>query len=102
MIAKDFPGTIKVLAEAGFERVELCSPVGYADSGFAGLAKYKGTQAAQGTFWARCGRRLRGVLTSVSKRTAEESGARLGLGEGCRLVTNARAQPRRAQEPDHG
>ncbi|HTT61240.1 MAG TPA: sugar phosphate isomerase/epimerase [Bryobacteraceae bacterium] len=41
MIAKDFPGTIKQLAEAGFETIELCSPVGYADSGFAGLAKYK-------------------------------------------------------------
>ena len=41
MIAKDFPGTIKVLAAAGFETIELCSPVGYADSGFAGLAKYK-------------------------------------------------------------
>jgi sugar phosphate isomerase/epimerase len=41
MIAKDFPGTIKVLAEAGFQTVELCSPVGYADSGFGGLAKYK-------------------------------------------------------------
>src|SRR6516225_4636390 len=40
MIAKDFPGTIKVLAEAGFQTIELCSPVGYADSGFAGLAKY--------------------------------------------------------------
>ena len=39
MIAKDFPGTIKVLAAAGFQTVELCSPVGYADSGFAGLAK---------------------------------------------------------------
>jgi len=35
MIAKDFPGTIKQLAEAGFQSVELCSPVGYADSGFA-------------------------------------------------------------------
>ena len=42
MIAKDFPGTIKVLAEAGFEAIELCSPVGYADSGFAGLGKYSG------------------------------------------------------------
>src|SRR5262249_28336352 len=41
MVAKDFPGTIKQLAKAGFESVELCSPVGYADSGFAGLAKYK-------------------------------------------------------------
>jgi sugar phosphate isomerase/epimerase len=41
MIAKDFPGTIKVLAQAGFQTIELCSPVGYADSGFGGLAKYK-------------------------------------------------------------
>ena len=40
MIAKDFPGTIKQLAQAGFQTIELCSPVGYADSGFAGLAKY--------------------------------------------------------------
>jgi sugar phosphate isomerase/epimerase len=44
MIAKDFPGTIKQLADAGFQAVELCSPVGYADSGFAGLAKYKGSE----------------------------------------------------------
>lgn len=44
MIAKDFPGTIKLLANAGFQMIELCSPVGYADSGFAGLAKYKGSE----------------------------------------------------------
>jgi sugar phosphate isomerase/epimerase len=44
MIAKDFPGTIKQLAGAGFQSIELCSPVGYADSGFAGLAKYTGTE----------------------------------------------------------
>ena len=31
MIAKDFPGTIKQLAAAGFQTIELCSPVGYAD-----------------------------------------------------------------------
>jgi sugar phosphate isomerase/epimerase len=40
MIAKDFPGAIKQLAAPGFQTIELCSPVGYADSGFAGLAKY--------------------------------------------------------------
>jgi len=40
LIAKDFPGTIKQLAAAGFQSIEMCSPVGYADSGFAGLAKY--------------------------------------------------------------
>jgi len=42
MIAKDFPGAIKQLAAAGFQAIELCSPAGYADSGFAGLAKYSG------------------------------------------------------------
>jgi sugar phosphate isomerase/epimerase len=44
MIAKDFPGTIKQLSDAGFQMIELCSPVGYDDSGFAGLAKYKGSE----------------------------------------------------------
>lgn len=40
-IAKDFPGTIKQLADAGFQTIELCSPWGYANSGFGELAKYK-------------------------------------------------------------
>ncbi len=44
MIAKDFPGTLKQLAAAGFQSIELCSPVGYADEGFGGLAKYKGPE----------------------------------------------------------
>jgi sugar phosphate isomerase/epimerase len=44
MIAKDFPGTIKQLAEAGFQAIELCSPVGYSDSGFAGIGKYTGSE----------------------------------------------------------
>src|SRR5579864_7086670 len=43
-IAKDFPGTIKELAAAGFQNIELCSPVGYDDSGFGGLAKYQGSE----------------------------------------------------------
>ncbi len=44
MIAKDFPGTIKQLAALGFQSIELCSPVGYAEFGFASLAKYTGTE----------------------------------------------------------
>ena len=44
LIAKDFPATIKMLADTGFQAVELCSPVGYADYGFAGLAKYQGAE----------------------------------------------------------
>jgi sugar phosphate isomerase/epimerase len=44
MIAKDFPGTIKQLAGAGFQSIELCSPWGYADAGFAPLQKYSGPE----------------------------------------------------------
>jgi sugar phosphate isomerase/epimerase len=44
MIGQDFPGTIKQLADAGFQRIELCSPVGYSGSGFGGIAKYKGAE----------------------------------------------------------
>jgi sugar phosphate isomerase/epimerase len=44
MIAEDFRGTLKMLAAAGFQSIELCSPVGYADSGFAGLGKFKGSE----------------------------------------------------------
>jgi sugar phosphate isomerase/epimerase len=43
-IAKDFVGTIKGLAADGFQSVELCSPVGYATSGFGSLAQYKGSE----------------------------------------------------------
>jgi len=44
MVEKDFPGTVQKLARIGFQTIELCSPAGYADSGFAGLAKYNGTE----------------------------------------------------------
>ena len=44
MIAKDFPGTLKQLAAAGFQSIEMCSPVGYDDNGFGGLVKYKGAE----------------------------------------------------------
>jgi sugar phosphate isomerase/epimerase len=44
MIAKDFPGTLKQLAAAGFQSIEMCSPVGYSDNGFGGLVKYKGAE----------------------------------------------------------
>jgi sugar phosphate isomerase/epimerase len=40
-IGQDFTATIKQLADAGFQSIELCSPVGYASSGFGAIAKYK-------------------------------------------------------------
>src|ERR1700739_4370057 len=44
MLSKDFPGTMKQLADAGFQSVELCSPTGYAEYGFASLSKYSGSE----------------------------------------------------------
>jgi sugar phosphate isomerase/epimerase len=43
-IAKDFRGTLKKLHAAGFRSIELCSPVGYSDSGFGGLASLKASE----------------------------------------------------------
>ena len=96
MIAKDFPGTIKQLAAAGFQTIELCSPVGYADSGFAGLAKYKGAE-------------LRRILsdagvTCVSshfgiEELRENQERPNCLGERSRPDANAGAQSRRPQKP---
>ena len=36
-IAKDFEGTLKELAAAGFKTIELCSPHGYEKQGYGGL-----------------------------------------------------------------
>lgn len=37
ILKQDFPGLLKILADLGIQRIELCSPFGYAE--FAGLAK---------------------------------------------------------------
>lgn len=44
MVAKDFPGTLKKLSAAGFQSIEMCSPVGYADMGFGDLRKHSGKE----------------------------------------------------------
>ncbi len=41
MVAKDFPGTMKMMAGLGYQLVEMCYPVGYADAGFAPLVSVK-------------------------------------------------------------
>jgi sugar phosphate isomerase/epimerase len=38
-IEKDFPGALKMMAGLGYNSVEMCSPPGYAKSGFGGLIK---------------------------------------------------------------
>jgi sugar phosphate isomerase/epimerase len=37
MLVKDFPGTLKKIADLGYESVEMCSPQGYVSSGFGPL-----------------------------------------------------------------
>jgi len=44
MIAKDFPGTIKMVAGLGYQSIEMCSPVGYESLGFGSLIKLKGKE----------------------------------------------------------
>jgi len=44
LISKDFPGTLRLLASAGFQSIELCSPAGYSEFGFGALAKYSGAE----------------------------------------------------------
>jgi sugar phosphate isomerase/epimerase len=40
-IGNDFPGTLKMVAEMGYQSVEMCSPPGYESMGFGPLMKYK-------------------------------------------------------------
>jgi sugar phosphate isomerase/epimerase len=41
IIAKDFAGTLKMMAAQGYQLVEMCSPQGYVDSGFGPLVNMK-------------------------------------------------------------
>lgn len=41
MLVKDFPGTLKMMANLGYQGVEMCSPSGYITSGFEPLVKMK-------------------------------------------------------------
>ncbi len=40
-IGSDFPGTLKMVADMGYQSVEMCSPPGYESMGFGPLMKYK-------------------------------------------------------------
>src|SRR6266478_5414200 len=41
MLAKDFAGTLKMIAGQGYQLVEMCSPKGYASIGFGPLVNMK-------------------------------------------------------------
>jgi sugar phosphate isomerase/epimerase len=46
-LVNDFPGTLKKMAGLGYESLEMCSPPGYADSGFGPLMKLKAKEMKQ-------------------------------------------------------
>jgi sugar phosphate isomerase/epimerase len=41
LLNKDLPGTLKMMADIGYSRIEMCSPKGYVDNGFGPLAEMK-------------------------------------------------------------
>ncbi len=41
ILAKDFPGTLKMMADMGYKLTEMCSPKGYAEIGFGFLKEMK-------------------------------------------------------------
>jgi sugar phosphate isomerase/epimerase len=41
LLAKDFAGTLKMMAGLGYQLTEMCSPAGYADNGFGPLVNMK-------------------------------------------------------------
>lgn len=43
-LVKDFPGTLKMMATLGYETIEMCSPAGYANSGFGPLVSLKASE----------------------------------------------------------
>ena len=47
MLVKDFPGTLKMIADMGYESVEMCSPPGYESSGFGPLMKLTAKEMKQ-------------------------------------------------------
>jgi sugar phosphate isomerase/epimerase len=44
LIGKDFAGTLRMLREAGYQTIEMCSPPGYQSSGFGALTKLTATE----------------------------------------------------------
>lgn len=43
-LIKDFSGTLKMMADLGYQSVEMCSPSGYESSGFGPLMKLKASE----------------------------------------------------------
>jgi sugar phosphate isomerase/epimerase len=47
LLVKDFPGTLKMMADLGYKSLEMCSPPGYEALGFAPLMKLSAREMKQ-------------------------------------------------------
>jgi sugar phosphate isomerase/epimerase len=47
LLAKDFPGTLKMMAGLGYQLTEMCSPPGYTGAGFSSLVGMKPNEMRQ-------------------------------------------------------
>jgi len=74
-IGKDFEGTLKELRAAGFQTIEMCSPPGYASSGFGALTgmkawEMKGKIEAAGLKCQSCHYQFRELRQNLDERVA--------------------------------
>lgn len=74
-IGKDFDGTLKELAAAGFGSIEMCSPPGYATSGFGALVGMKASEmrsriANAGLRCESCHYQFRELKSNLDERIA--------------------------------
>ncbi len=75
LLQKDFDGTMKMMAEAGFQSMELCSPPGYRQFGFGVLMDLKGAELRQkinaaGLTCESCHYQWNELKTSLDERIA--------------------------------
>jgi sugar phosphate isomerase/epimerase len=74
-LGKDCDGTLRLVASIGYRNVEMCSPPGYANSGFGALASLKATEVrdkihAAGLACESCHYQFRELKENLDERIA--------------------------------
>lgn len=98
---KDFDGTLKMLATSGFKNIEMCSPPGYANSGFGNLVGMKASEMrnrieAAGLRCESCHYQFKELKENVDERIAFAK--ELGLKQ---MVLSTFGLPRDASMSDY-
>jgi sugar phosphate isomerase/epimerase len=99
-LGKDFPGTLRQLAAIGYRTIEMCSPPGYANSGFGSLTGMKAADmrkaiAAAGLRCESCHYQFKELKESLPERIAYAR--ELGLKQ---MIVSTFALPNEAKMAD--